>query len=56
MRKASEALHPLGRIGEPEEVARAIAWFLDPENSWVTGQVLAVDGGLSRIQPRLSAS
>jgi NAD(P)-dependent dehydrogenase (short-subunit alcohol dehydrogenase family) len=50
--KASVALHPLGRIGEPEEVASAIAWFLAPENSWVTGQVLAVDGGLSRLQPR----
>jgi 3-oxoacyl-[acyl-carrier protein] reductase len=50
--RASVALHPLGRIGEPEEVASAIAWFLAPENSWVTGQVLAVDGGLSRLQPR----
>ncbi|MCX6922421.1 MAG: SDR family oxidoreductase [Verrucomicrobia bacterium] len=50
--RASVALHPLGRIGEPEEVASAIAWFLSPENSWVTGQVLAVDGGLSRLQPR----
>ncbi len=50
--KASVALHPLGRIGEPEEVASAIAWFLAPENSWVTGQVLAVDGGLSGVQPR----
>ena len=49
---ASVALHPLGRIGEPEEVASAIAWFLAPENSWVTGQALAVDGGLSRLQPR----
>jgi len=50
--RASVALHPLGRIGEPEEVASAIAWFLAPDNSWVTGQVLAVDGGLSRLQPR----
>jgi NAD(P)-dependent dehydrogenase (short-subunit alcohol dehydrogenase family) len=50
--KASAALHPLGRIGEPEEVASAIRWFLSPENSWVTGQVLAVDGGLSTVQPR----
>lgn len=54
--KASAALHPLGRIGEPEEVASAIRWFLSPENAWVTGQVLAVDGGLSSIQARPSAS
>lgn len=50
--KASTALHPLGRIGEADEVAGAIRWFLSSEQSWVTGQVLAVDGGLSTIQPR----
>ncbi|MCL4179450.1 MAG: SDR family oxidoreductase [Verrucomicrobia bacterium] len=50
--KASSALHPLGRIGEPGEVAGAIRWFLSPEQSWVTGQVLAVDGGLSSMQAR----
>lgn len=49
-RKASTALHPLGRIGEPDEVASAIKWFLSPEQSWVTGQTLAVDGGLSSLQ------
>jgi NAD(P)-dependent dehydrogenase (short-subunit alcohol dehydrogenase family) len=54
--KASTALHPLGRIGEPSEVASAIAWLLDPEQSWVTGQVIAVDGGLSSVQPRLVAT
>ena len=54
--KASIALHPLGRIGEPDEVASAICWFLDPQQSWVTGQVLAVDGGLSSVQPSLSRS
>jgi NAD(P)-dependent dehydrogenase (short-subunit alcohol dehydrogenase family) len=50
--KLSASLHPLGRIGEPDEVANAIRWFLSRENSWVTGQVLAVDGGLSTVQPR----
>lgn len=52
--KASAALHPLGRIGEPNEVASAIAWLLNPEQCWVTGQVIAVDGGLSSVQPRLA--
>ncbi len=51
--KASAAMHALGRIGEPEDVARAILFFLKPENSWITGQVLAVDGGLSSVRPRL---
>jgi NAD(P)-dependent dehydrogenase (short-subunit alcohol dehydrogenase family) len=51
--KMSAALHPLGRIGEPDEVASAIKWFLSSDQSWVTGQVLAVDGGLSSVQARM---
>jgi NAD(P)-dependent dehydrogenase (short-subunit alcohol dehydrogenase family) len=51
--KASQAMHPLGRIGVPEDVANAIAFLLCPANGWITGQVLAVDGGLSGIRPKL---
>jgi len=51
--KASAALHPLGRIGEPAEVASAICWLLDrARSSWVTGQVIGVDGGLGNVQAR----
>ena len=50
--KASTAMHPLGRIGRPEDVASAIAWLLDPRHDWVTGQVLGVDGGLSTVRSR----
>jgi NAD(P)-dependent dehydrogenase (short-subunit alcohol dehydrogenase family) len=39
--------HPLERIGEPEEVAAAASWLLSDEASFVTGQSLAVDGGLT---------
>lgn len=46
------ALHPLGRIGEPAEVASAICWLLDRNQSWVTGQVIGVDGGLGSVQAR----
>lgn len=49
---ASEAMHPLGRIGQADEVAAAIAWMLDPAQSWVTGQTLGVDGGLATVRPR----
>lgn len=50
--KASESMHALGRIGRPEEVASAIAWLLDREQSWVTGQVIGVDGGLGTLVSR----
>jgi NAD(P)-dependent dehydrogenase (short-subunit alcohol dehydrogenase family) len=50
--KASTAMHPLGRIGRPDDVARAIVWLLDPAQSWVTGQVLGVDGGLGTVRGR----
>ncbi|HJM24941.1 MAG TPA: SDR family NAD(P)-dependent oxidoreductase [Nitrosopumilus sp.] len=39
--------HPIGRIGQPEEVAKAIMYFASDDASWVTGAVLAVDGGES---------
>ncbi len=51
--EVSKAMHALGRIGTAEEVASAIAFFLDPKNSWITGQVLAVDGGLGSVRPKV---
>lgn len=54
-RKVSEAMHPLGRIGEPDDVASALAWLLDPAQAFVTGQVLGVDGGMGSVQPRQRA-
>src|SRR6185436_3916020 len=38
---------PVQRIGEPDDVARAVSFFVDPANSFVTGQVLYVCGGAS---------
>jgi NAD(P)-dependent dehydrogenase (short-subunit alcohol dehydrogenase family) len=38
--------YPLGRLGEPDDVAAAIAFLASPEASWITGQTLTLDGGL----------
>jgi NAD(P)-dependent dehydrogenase (short-subunit alcohol dehydrogenase family) len=50
--QASRGMHVLGRIGTPEDVASAIAWLVDPANSWITGQVIGVDGGLGSVRAR----
>jgi 3-oxoacyl-[acyl-carrier protein] reductase len=38
---------PLGRLGEPQDVARVVLFLADPANRYITGQVLVVDGGLT---------
>lgn len=38
---------PLGRLGESEDVARAVMFLTDPANTYITGQVIVVDGGLT---------
>ena len=38
---------PLGKIGSPEDVAKTVAFFASPAASYITGQVLAVDGGMT---------
>jgi NAD(P)-dependent dehydrogenase (short-subunit alcohol dehydrogenase family) len=40
-----ERMHPMGRLGEPEEVAQAIAFLASDQASFVTGAILPVDGG-----------
>lgn len=53
MYQASKAMHALGRIGTPQDIAQAIVFLLNPQNNWITGQVIAVDGGLSRVRPKV---
>ena len=48
--ETSRSMHALGRLGEPAEVASLIAWLLDPVNSWVTGEVFSIDGGLGNVR------
>jgi NAD(P)-dependent dehydrogenase (short-subunit alcohol dehydrogenase family) len=38
---------PIGRLGQPSEIAEAVLWLCSPAASFVTGQALAVDGGMT---------
>ena len=50
-RREQEAQIPLGRLGEPEEIAGAIAWLAGPEAGYVVGATVFVDGGMT-LYPR----
>ncbi|MDX2702005.1 SDR family NAD(P)-dependent oxidoreductase [Streptomyces sp. PA03-6a] len=44
---AAISVNPLGRAGTPSDIAEAVYWLSTPEASWITGEVLRVDGGSS---------
>lgn len=41
----SKATHPLGRAGNPDEIAELIAFLVSPRSGWITGESIAIDGG-----------
>jgi len=45
VREALVALHPIGRVSKPEEIANAVVWLLSDKASVVTGHTLLVGGG-----------
>lgn len=49
MMAAAEKHTPMGRIGEPTDIARVVSLLLDPRSAWITGQVIVADGGLSLL-------
>jgi NAD(P)-dependent dehydrogenase (short-subunit alcohol dehydrogenase family) len=49
-RSKAHQRHPLGRVGSPSDPAAAAEFLLSPDSSWVTGQVLPVDGGFSSVR------
>lgn len=49
-REASAKRHPLGKIGQPEDISNLIAFLLAEESGWMTGQVIGVDGGLGKLK------
>lgn len=46
MRKQTEATTPLGRIGQPRDIAPAVVFLASPDSSWITGETLYISGGL----------
>ena len=48
--EAAGKRHPLGRVGQPSDIANMALFLLNPENSWITGQILKVDGGLGDLR------
>jgi NAD(P)-dependent dehydrogenase (short-subunit alcohol dehydrogenase family) len=48
MAKAFTAITPMGRLGVPEDIARAVRFLAGPESGWVTGQIFSADGGMDQ--------
>jgi NAD(P)-dependent dehydrogenase (short-subunit alcohol dehydrogenase family) len=46
-----QVVNPVGRIGEPADIARAVAWLVHPSSSYVNGSVVVVDGGQAAMLP-----
>jgi len=53
-RQSADRTHLLGRIGRPEEIAAAAVWLASEESSFVTGEALVVDGGLTVRAPAMN--
>ncbi|MFT6244907.1 MAG: NAD(P)-dependent dehydrogenase (short-subunit alcohol dehydrogenase family) [Salibacteraceae bacterium] len=48
-KEANAQKHPMKRIGEPEDLANMAAFLLSEKSSWITGQIIHVDGGMSTL-------
>ena len=49
-------MHPIGRVGQPEDVGRTVAFLLSDEASFITGVALSIDGGLNAVFGTAAAS
>jgi NAD(P)-dependent dehydrogenase (short-subunit alcohol dehydrogenase family) len=49
-KEASAKRHPMGKYGQPEDISQAIAFLLSDDSSWITGQVIGIDGGLGKLK------
>ncbi|MFF5482951.1 SDR family NAD(P)-dependent oxidoreductase [Streptomyces sp. NPDC012935] len=53
---AIRPLYPLGRVGEPEDIAAAVAFLASRDAAWITGATLTVDGGLTAVNTGFRAA
>lgn len=49
-REASAKRHPIGKIGEPTDISDAMAFLLSDNSTWITGQIIGIDGGLGKLK------
>lgn len=47
---AAEARHPMKHVGDPDDIASLVIWLLDDQSRWMTGQIIAFDGGMSSLK------
>lgn len=52
-REASAKRHPIGKFGTPANISAAISFLLSDKSSWITGQILGIDGGMSSLRTNL---
>lgn len=50
---ASAKRHPLGKYGQPKDIAAAISFLLNDESNWITGQIINIDGGMGNLRTNL---
>jgi NAD(P)-dependent dehydrogenase (short-subunit alcohol dehydrogenase family) len=48
--EAGNKRHPMGRVGQPEDLASLACFLLGTQSSWITGQVIGADGGMSHVR------
>ena len=48
----SKSTHPIGRVGQPEEIAALVLFLLSDESSWITGDTVSIDGGRALASAR----
>ncbi|MBO3697702.1 SDR family NAD(P)-dependent oxidoreductase [Roseivirga sp. E12] len=50
-KEASNKRHPIGRFGQPEDLAHTALLLLSDQSSWITGQIIGIDGGVGALKP-----